>query len=906
MIPPDDATSTPAPILASRLQPPSAASSAPPAHQPGIQQILLLPRVNKACILCNGMLTFYSLPELSPAFGTTKVRNCSWVGGVDLDLENGDSGQPRSGEHMMISFKDRIQLVRVEDSEKPRSIKNIDYAASVLFARRGSIACVATAHSYALLDVDHQQKIPLFSISSLDEVSSGPTGGQVEDISPRTEPGLSRHASAATPRPGPTGSDVGHGRSTSLGALVGALGRRQQSPRPHGQGALSTDGPEDGFSDAAAPESSSQRLAPGQVKSSSGSTSPEKPLPAPPKEEIQTSPERSSKANPTQASLLPPHILSPRSNEFLLTTGTARSEAGVGMFVNSDGDVFRSTLQFDHYPDALVLDGRGVDSHSQHPDDEDANEGYVLAVMEGASQTRGRRGLEIQRWDVDAGDNGIQKAWLDLPDAEHQLDQASASAKLGISKVLSSNEMPFPEVSKTLGLARLRLPGDTSSESTPASVDGSDPRTRASLEQVSKEMELFESRASVDDADKHNPDEEPPAKGWESKRKKEEEQFASSFGLLRSRIVIWSGNRVWWAIRNPLAIRLDAALALAMQTATDLTFPLDRRKIVTVLNSIRGQEAKTEAEYLSLAYIRQKASLLLFLDLMYAIMDDQPVTLEDQRWTEEALIDGGLDPRVILATFPPFREEVVEGRMGIWLHGGIKATAETFLALDRRQGDLGESMDVPVHLLLLLQRYFTAWRRKKGFGSVADEHEVSQTVDAALLRILLQLDSPTISETLQSPSSVRAELHALVDQGVDCLDRAVTLLEASHRLYVLSRLYHSQRMAAKVLATWKRILEGARDDGGEFADGEHEIRRYLTKLRDPALVEEYGTWLAGRNAHLGVQVFADEKSRVRFEPVRVIQLLKDRAPDAVKEYLEYLVFAKRVGHIPKSTISSAD
>jgi hypothetical protein len=97
-----------------------------------------------------------------------------------------------------------------------------------------------------------------------------------------------------------------------------------------------------------------------------------------------------------------------------------------------------------------------------------------------------------------------------------------------------------------------------------------------------------------------------------------------------------------------------------------------------------------------------------------------------------------------------------------------------------------------------------------------------------------------------------------------------------------------------VLATWRRILEGEEDQGGAFVDGENEVRKYLARIRDQSLVEEYGTWLANRNPKLGVQIFADDHSRVKFEPTHAVALLKDKAPAAVKEYLEYLVFGKKV------------
>ncbi len=107
-------------ILASRLRPAySEASSAPNGAQPGVQQILLLPRVGKACVLCNWTVTFYSLPELSPVFGTTQVKNCNWIGGVDLNEDVEGSGDHRSnGVAILLSLNRRIQVVRIGEDAR--------------------------------------------------------------------------------------------------------------------------------------------------------------------------------------------------------------------------------------------------------------------------------------------------------------------------------------------------------------------------------------------------------------------------------------------------------------------------------------------------------------------------------------------------------------------------------------------------------------------------------------------------------------------------------------------------------------------------------------------------------------------------------------------------------------------
>jgi hypothetical protein len=179
----------------------------------------------------------------------------------------------------------------------------------------------------------------------------------------------------------------------------------------------------------------------------------------------------------------------------------------------------------------------------------------------------------------------------------------------------------------------------------------------------------------------------------------------------------------------------------------------------------------------------------------------------------------------------------------------------------------------------------------KGFGSVPDESEVFRTVDATLLIVLLELAQRT--QGTKIGGSVRSELNDLVDKGVDCFDRAVDILESYRRLFVLSRLYQSRKMAGAVLATWKRIVEGEEDRVPEFHDGEQRVRDYLKKISSQALVQEYGLWLANRNPRLGVQVFAEDDGKApRFEPAEAVEILRAEAPGAVKYYLEHLVFDK--------------
>ncbi|KAI9792476.1 MAG: hypothetical protein M1833_001089 [Piccolia ochrophora] len=890
LIPPDPqhVSSKPNFILASRVQPQFSVVQGTQATV-GVQQILLLPRAGKACVLCNGTLTFYSLPELSPAFGTTQVRNCNWVGGLDLDANEEGRGEA-DGELIMICVKTRIQLVKVHDERRPFPIRNFDIPGALASTRRSGIACVANAQSYALLDVNHQQKIPLFPISTIDGAPAESIGGKAEDIGGDSNRSFLQ---APTHFSGRAGEDRGHGRSTSLGAFVGGLGRRQDASRPRSQdrGSFDVIG---GSPRERSPVS--RALSPGQEtpihSRTSREGSPEKPLPSVPPDGAPALPETALEPNATHVALLKPHILSPTPNEFLLTTGVSSREPGVGIFVNLEGDVCRSTIEFEQYPQSLVVDGEGAGTSSQSLMQDEDKKGYILASIERTTANGTIDGLEIQRWDVGVGEAGLEKAWIEAPQRQTLAGDDKATTtrpQLGVRITSQSSTVSVSEVSEKLRLVRLRLSTAKTLDS-PASGDSSDSRTGASLERLKKEMELFDGLTSGNDLlSTHVRRVSPPDEDEES-REQEERTFAQRFSRLSTQVIMWKGNNIWWLVRSPSLIRIDAILQNASESINEIHAALDRRSVVKVVHDLRNQEPATELQFLSLGYLRQKASLLLFSNLMWADLQQSSFAAKERDALEESLTQGGADPRLVLISIPTLHEEVLEGPNGIWIHRGVNDAAVRGLTLRDSCATSEDGLDwFSSGFLGFVQRFLTAWRRKKGFGSIAEDKELFLSVDAALIRVLLELDKRHLLDPNGAPP-VRTELYAIVDGGIECFDRAVELLEKYRRLYVLSRLYQSRKMSGKVLATWRRVVEGETDEGGELTNGEAEIRRYLTRLRDATLVEEYGTWLAVRNPKLGVTVFADDESRVKFKPSEVVQLLKRNAPNAVKEYLEHLVF----------------
>ena len=805
-IPPDpsDSSGQPSYIFATKLEPPFTTKQE--GSEAGVKQILLLPDAGKACILCNATLTFYTLPELSPAFGgQIKQSSCTWVGGLDAN-QNGEEKDSSGGTVIVISLKQRLRLIRI--GKDARKIRDIELGGVSAIQRRGDLACVADGNTYALLDVVNQRKNDLFSISST-------TAPDAEKPLPELPQSISHRASRSVSSASPGRQGRTHERNVSMGAEPKDSSRL----RPDSSSPWPTRG------------SSRQILSPAQPSSREES----------PAKSTETSPRPSTDVQPNLEAAkavlpLPPNIVSPTPREFLLTTGTQLSEPGVGMFVNLEGDVSRGTLEFSSYPESLVLDGSGQ-SGMPGTSGTSESEGYVLAVVRRQMAEGFQKAIEIQRWDVDSSEARGSKEWLEIG-----LSNKDESQRSGLRIATSTVELSVSGVSTSLRLRRLGLDDEPS------------------------------------DADR--------------KRNEEEDEFAARFSQVQASVLFFAHDKVSWVTRNSLITRLERQLASALQRTSSDELSIDVPRVQRVINNIRGQEAGNELEFITLTYIRQKASLFLFYNLVLQTASGFISYERDKRSAEDALVVGELDPRIILSLVPPLVDDIKEGEQGIWIAQGLRDAIsmmrESFDPEKLVQDVKGAYGD---NLLAIVKRYLFTWRKKKGFGSVADETYVFQSVDAALLHVLLLQDqnSPRGPATA---GTVRAELNDVVDRGVDCFDRAVQLFEQYNRLYMLSRLYQSKKMVAQVLATWKRILEGEKDVGGELIEGEQDLRRYLTKIRVQELVQDYGAWLANRNPRLGVQIFADDSSRVKFQPSEAVAILKEKAPVAVKDYLEHLVFGK--------------
>ena len=781
--------------MASRLKPEFGSERSVRSGQKGIQQIQVLPQVGKACILCNGTLSFYVLPELSPAFGgAAKLHKCTWVGGVDLNNQHDAEDAT-----ILISVENRIRLVRI--GEKPKQIRAFEVPGCLNFARRGNIACVADTSSYALLDVEAQQKIPLFDISALPSPSS-PRNANSNDPGVASENGFASSASVAPNQNAQIDADD----QANFGS--------------------------DGATDNGAENVPSNSVANAENQ--------------PPKEAEHSPP---NSVRHTEASLRP-HLVSPTQDEFLLTTGTTSSEPGVGIFINLDGDVSRGTLEFGRYPEALAIDANPGRSDKTSSPDITSRESFVFAVV-GDPRIAGSKVLEVQRYDVAPGENS-SRFWVDVPSKpetlRNQTTSTIANHVLGISTSKSACHLVLSNVVATLSLKPTDL-------GVLHGTMGATNSTNATQDRERKEIE-----------------------------------FVTSLSMVNARTIVWNAGSVWMAVRSPAMLRLDAELNTALNSTARKGSDYIRGNVLEgVLEKIHGSDPQNELEFLSLSYLRQKLSLLFIFDLTIAALRHGAISENSKKLATEVLIDGEIDPRLILTCIPILRNEVVYSQDGLWVQGGLKECLEEFLEHKDLKNFPNEDAFALEPILPVVKGYLMFWRRKKGFGSVADGAEKFASVDAALLHLLLILDSKS-PRGPGKKGSIRAELGGLVDGGLDCPDRAIELLTEFKRPYVLSRLYHSRRQFDNVLSTWRKIVDGEPDEGGEFEDGERKIRKYLGERKSQSIVEDFGTWLAKRNPKLGVRVFADPKAQVQFKPEQVLELLQRKAPNAVKVFLEHLVF----------------
>ena len=157
-------------------------------------------------------------------------------------------------------------------------------------------------------------------------------------------------------------------------------------------------------------------------------------------------------------------------------------------------------------------------------------EGYALSVVRRDVDGASSRDVEIQRWDINSGEGAVTKEWLGVASKNHGLssDSIKELKSLGIRKISEDTEIDLPEIVAMLAIKAIRL-RDLKGPPSPSSIN---------------------------------------------KRENEERDFVSRLCKVQTKITLWAGAEVYWVLRNPMVLQLDARLRLAESTSIDKDAPI--------------------------------------------------------------------------------------------------------------------------------------------------------------------------------------------------------------------------------------------------------------------------------------------------------------------------------------------
>ncbi|GAA6019435.1 hypothetical protein JCM8202_001808 [Rhodotorula sphaerocarpa] len=139
-------------------------------------RVALLPRLNKAAILSEGVLTFHALPNLTPL----DVNRFPAIRGIvtfAVDEDDLAGGGNSSTMHMCAIKRRRMHWIRVTN-EGVTSIKDLPLPSGALTAvlRRDRI-CLADAENYSIVDLDAAEGFALLPISQSPHPDPPPVSG---------------------------------------------------------------------------------------------------------------------------------------------------------------------------------------------------------------------------------------------------------------------------------------------------------------------------------------------------------------------------------------------------------------------------------------------------------------------------------------------------------------------------------------------------------------------------------------------------------------------------------------------------------------------------------------------------------------------------------------------------------
>ncbi|KAK4052008.1 hypothetical protein OIO90_004538 [Microbotryomycetes sp. JL221] len=147
-------------------------------------RIAILHRLDKAVVLSEGIMTFHSLPSLTPlsVHQFPAVRGCTTF---SLDEQELAGGGGIDAMHICVVRRRSIHLLRVTN-EGVTQLKDLPLNGVLMAVLRGRHVCTADTDNYSIVDLDAAVALPLLPISQSPNVD---TEGQSQ-IDPRQRPAI--------------------------------------------------------------------------------------------------------------------------------------------------------------------------------------------------------------------------------------------------------------------------------------------------------------------------------------------------------------------------------------------------------------------------------------------------------------------------------------------------------------------------------------------------------------------------------------------------------------------------------------------------------------------------------------------------------------------------------------------
>lgn len=258
-------------------------------------------------------------------------------------------------------------------------------------------------------------------------------------------------------------------------------------------------------------------------------------------------------------------------------------------------------------------------------------------------------------------------------------------------------------------------------------------------------------------------------------------------------------------------------------------------------------------------------------------------------------LSQSLDPRILL--FLVGSKDIVGD---IWVPNGVLPV------VDKIKQDFKK---LPFHLnekfLEFYYQFISRWLKKKQATEITgDVRDKYASLELSKLRLLLD---PIFRRG--KLALVGNELNNMIDQELTVsYPQCIEIFEEYERYFDLSRLYRHKNIPEKVLSVWKKLLSKDPSDkkytDDRFISGEDRMCRYLADLDDEDLVWTNGIWLIKHFPNVGIKLFMNPDTKIKFDDAKVVDELRKLDDDEPwRRFLKYLVYEKKSKLFVKDVIA---